>query len=300
MPPPPIPVPRWAAPSTSMGIPAAPPLQQAVAAALATPGTGNIMVANDVFVSAQYLNIDGTIQSGEPDQQVTIDGTYQTLYNPDIPGQYLQREHDRRHHRRGCRLPGFRERRPARCRRSLRRHRTACSPMIIRNSCSPRPLTDNIDVYYDAPTGQLVLGQTDVQGGLVELYGDMLTTGSGNINVLDGYGAINVATTPVIPWSLPASRPAAAPRACLKITDTGKESWFHQPTAPGVPSAGHGVLSPEWTGLHEQLLRQPRRLGGFGRVAAGPVHRPERRRPHGELSAGHRAVRLGGWARPSR
>ncbi len=44
------------------------------------------MVANDVFVSAQYLNIDGTIQSGQPDQQVTIDDTFQTLYNPDIPG----------------------------------------------------------------------------------------------------------------------------------------------------------------------------------------------------------------------
>ena len=68
------------------GIPAASAVEQAVAAALATPGTGNIMVANDVFVSAQYLNVDGTIQSGEPDQQVTIDGTDQTLYNPDIPG----------------------------------------------------------------------------------------------------------------------------------------------------------------------------------------------------------------------
>ena len=44
------------------------------------------MVANDVFVSAQYLNVDGTIQSGEPDQQVTIDSTEQSLYNPDIPG----------------------------------------------------------------------------------------------------------------------------------------------------------------------------------------------------------------------
>ena len=42
----------------------------------------------------------------------------------------------------------------------------------------PEAMNDNIDVYYEAPTGQLVLGQTDVQGGLVVLYGDMLSTGT--------------------------------------------------------------------------------------------------------------------------
>ena len=95
--------------------------------------------------------------------------------------------------------------------------------MIIRNSCSPRPTDDNIDVYYDAPTGQLVLGQTNVQGGLVELYGDMLSTGSGNINVLDGYGAINVVNNTNYPLVTSGLSTGQGTAGLLKITDTGKD-----------------------------------------------------------------------------
>ena len=89
-------------------------LEQAVAAVLATPATGNIMVANDVFVSAQYLNVDGTIQSGEPDQQVTIDDTFQSLYNPDIPGSTFYGSMTDAISGRGVRVPGLREWRSAR------------------------------------------------------------------------------------------------------------------------------------------------------------------------------------------
>ena len=155
----------------------------------------------------------------------------------------------------------------------------------------PEAMDDNIDVYYDAPTGQLVLGQTDVQGGLVVLYGDMLSTGSGNINVLDGYGAINVVNNTSYPLVTSGLSTGEGTAGLLKITDTGKENSLG-------PAAGHGVLSPEWTGLHQQLLRQPRRLGGFGRVGAGASTPARTPAPHGELSAGHRTVRLGGWAGP--
>ena len=62
------------------------PVQQAVYNAINNPGTGNILTANNVFISAQYLNIDGTIQSGQPSQLVTIDNVSGPLYNPSIPG----------------------------------------------------------------------------------------------------------------------------------------------------------------------------------------------------------------------
>src|SRR5262249_6971626 len=62
------------------------PVQQAGYNAINSTGAGNILVGNDVFISAQYLNIDGTIQSGEPPQLVTIDKASGPLYNPNIPG----------------------------------------------------------------------------------------------------------------------------------------------------------------------------------------------------------------------
>ena len=61
-------------------------VQQAVYNAINSTGEGNILAANDVFISAQDLNIDGTIQSGAPVQAVTIDNVSGPLYNPNIPG----------------------------------------------------------------------------------------------------------------------------------------------------------------------------------------------------------------------
>ncbi len=173
--------------------------------------------------------------------------------------------------------------------------------MIIRNSCSLRPPTDNIDVYYEAPTGQLVLGQTDVQGGLVELYGDMLSTGSGNINVLDGYGAINVINDTDYPLVTSGLSTGQGTAGLLKITDTGKEEL-----------SVSNPLHPEFLPLVTEYYRENGQVytysyyanpdGSVASVVSPPAqyYRPERRRPHGELSAGHRAVRLGGWARPFR
>ena len=62
------------------------PVQQALYNAIHGTGPGNILAGNDVFISAQYLNINGTIQSGSPSQSLTIDDTRGPLYNPNIPG----------------------------------------------------------------------------------------------------------------------------------------------------------------------------------------------------------------------
>ena len=51
---------------------------------------------------------------------------------------------------------------------------------------------DNIDAYYNAKTQQIDLASVDVQGGYMQLYGDIVSTGGGQLNVLDGYGTVNI------------------------------------------------------------------------------------------------------------
>ena len=88
----------------------------------------------------------------------------------------------------------------------------------------PEATDDNIDVYYDAPTGQLVLGQTDVQGGLVELYGDMLSHRQRKHQRPGRLRSDQCRQQHQLSrLSLPAFRPGQGTAGLLKITDTGKE-----------------------------------------------------------------------------
>ncbi len=167
------------------------------------------------------MNVDGTIQSGDPDQQVTIDSTEQELYNPDIPGSTFNESMTDAISAAAYAYQDYEE-------GDLSDARSFVSfdglfTNDYREFLLPEAMGDNIDVYYEAPSGQLVLGQTNVQGGLVELYGDMLSTGSGNINVLDGYGAINVVNDTSYPLVTSGLSTGGGTAGLLKITDTGKE-----------------------------------------------------------------------------
>ncbi len=201
-------------------------VQQAVATALATPA-GNLLAGNDIFISAQYLNIDGTIQSGQPDQNLTIDSTEGTLYNSDILGMsYSESMTDAI----AAANMAYSESNSG---NPMLAAVTAAGAGLFTNDYKdfllPEPTADAVEVYWDAQTGQLILGNTAVTGGLVSLYGQMLSTGAGTINVLDGYGEINVqndTTYPLVTQGLSTGGGAAGE---LKITDTGYENSAGQP-----------------------------------------------------------------------
>ena len=142
----------------------------------------------------------------------------------------------------------------------------------------PEAIDDNIDVYYEAPTGQLALGQTDVQGGLVVLYGDMLNTGTGNINVLDGYGAINVVNNTSYPLVTSGLSTGAGTAGMLKITDTGKETppasrWSPSTTARmgrSTPTA----ITPTPTARWLSVLWSPTQYSGPNAGARTASYQP--------------------------
>ncbi len=202
-------------------------VQQAVATALASTGPGNIMVANDVFVSAQYLNVDGTIQSGQANLQVTIDSTVQTVYNPNIPKMTWVESMTQAITAAAQAYADYKQGDQFAAQVLVAGYGLFTNDYL--EFLLPESTSDNIDVYYEGTTGQLALGQTDVQGGLIVLYGDMLSTGSGNINVLDGYGAINVVNNTNYPLVETGLSTGGGTAGKLTITDTGKENAQGQP-----------------------------------------------------------------------
>ena len=62
-------------------------------------------------------------------------------------------------------------------------------------------LTDNIGASYDVDNAQYVVNGAEVHGGYIQLYGQILNTSStgGELNVLDGFGRINITNSGTIP-----------------------------------------------------------------------------------------------------
>ena len=65
-------------------------------------------------------------------------------------------------------------------------------------------LTDNIGASYDVDNAQYVVNGAEVHGGYIQLYGQILNTSStgGELNVLDGFGRINITNSSSIPLVL--------------------------------------------------------------------------------------------------
>ena len=85
-------------------------VQQAVYNAINSTGEGNILAANDVFISAQYLNIDGTIQSGAARSSGDDRQRQRSALQPEHSGVDGDGEHHRRHQCRGGRVSSKPER----------------------------------------------------------------------------------------------------------------------------------------------------------------------------------------------
>ena len=142
------------------------------------PRRGKIRAGRNVYITADKLNVNGLIQAGTGSYNVDIDagldddiaGLSKTgttvLYNPAEP----------------------------------------VNDNVVRNE----HITSDVFVEYDPTgtdadgniTGKLVISPMVVQGGIVELTGEVFSTGGGEIRSLDGYGSINVNSASALPIEL--------------------------------------------------------------------------------------------------
>jgi len=144
-------------------------VQGAVGADSAGVNGGSLIAGDKVFISAQYLNLNGYVQSGFPDKSVTLaaPGT--------AAGDALQ-----------FAIEGF----------ELDYH----TKIANGDTVSPYYLLDlgvaavgvGNSVYYNARDNRIEIRDIRIQGGFIQLYGQIVNTGSGTLQALDGYGQITI------------------------------------------------------------------------------------------------------------
>ncbi|UVE18466.1 leukotoxin LktA family filamentous adhesin [Pseudomonas sp. LS44] len=118
----------------------------------------NVVAGNNVVISAQYLNIGGLIQSGVADWLANID-----LSNP----KFAQIDSQRARYKAG-----------------------KAGPLFQLQASDAQ--AGRLGYSYDFRTERLVLDQVEVAGGYMELTGYIMSTGNGELKVLDGYSQVKV------------------------------------------------------------------------------------------------------------
>ncbi|MFN5330701.1 MAG: beta strand repeat-containing protein, partial [Planctomycetota bacterium] len=125
-----------------------------VTATYMTPKTGGtILAGNNAYINAQYLNINGTIQSGRDENNVIIDASQQT------------------------RIDNFKNRYVPGGNKYLTLSTVAQS---------------GIKVLYNAESNRIEVTDTVVRGGYMQLMGRMFSTGNGTLKAMDGFGNITI------------------------------------------------------------------------------------------------------------
>lgn len=157
-------------------------------------GAGGVYASGAIFIGARYLNINGTVQSGQADYNVVLSastvGSKITNWANEWKnkgGLYLSQGKSSLVQLTGA-LPTDSE---AEINKQFANGTiTAGQRTTMLQAMATRRLQPI--VYFDAQTNRLKVAPTNVQGGLVELVGSIINTGGGVVRALDGYARINI------------------------------------------------------------------------------------------------------------
>ncbi|HHV64893.1 MAG TPA: hypothetical protein GXX46_07465, partial [Peptococcaceae bacterium] len=120
------------------------------------PNIGAIR-ADNIFIAARYLNINGVIEAGRALNEVTLDSET------------------------SAKITGY---------------KTLIRLGLMQSvNYKDYPLLENVtglNLYYDPVQNAIILDPLAVRGGYVELFGQIISTGTGKIIALDGFGRISV------------------------------------------------------------------------------------------------------------
>lgn len=149
-----------------------------VSMSVAPSAGGSTIAGNNVFISGQKLNINGTIQSGIADFTVNIDAAAVS---------------------------------------AAKTGNGAWVALDANDANSPQ-------IRWDAVNARVELGNVQVQGGYMQLYGDLFSTGNGKLNVMDGYGRINVNNTSTATLALNRLDTGSGVAGIIKLIDTSTKT----------------------------------------------------------------------------
>lgn len=147
-----------------------------------TAGAG-IVANGSVLIAARYLNINGNIQSGIPEWGVRVPADAAVM----IPGIGLATFDQARLH--------YNSLTPEQRAVADAEYYNVSGATVDGLAGNMQGSWEKISVRYNARENRLELGGVTVQGGYIELFGQIFNTnnqGGGKLRVLDGYGQIKV------------------------------------------------------------------------------------------------------------
>lgn len=145
------------------------------------------VAGNNVFVSARYLNINGTLQSGIPDWNIDLSGLDGAIAN--AKAIYQQRK-----------AAGNSD------------------PYVELRSWHG----GRVKAWWNGELERIELDGIKVEGGYMELFGEIMNTGGGKLKVLDGYGLIDINNPTDYDLVVRTLDVGRGVEGTIKITDLGK------------------------------------------------------------------------------
>ncbi|MEW5769761.1 MAG: hypothetical protein AB1831_05285 [Pseudomonadota bacterium] len=179
---------------------------------------GTTIAGNNVYISGEKLNINGLIQAGLPDRAILIDNSLLAATNPSmgiansaaiakLKANWQSGDHGTRY-------------------------------LDLNN---PDPGSSSIKVRYDAENDRLELANVRMGGGHMELFGNVFSTGNGELRVMDGYGRINVRNS--TGYDLAVGRLDTGPgvEGIIRITDTSQRDPDNAPLVTEITRLGNTI-----------------------------------------------------------
>ena len=122
-------------------------------------GTGEIKAGGRVYISARYLNVNGIVQSGRPEKTLVLDDTTALTI--------------------GAKILYY---------NTFKNYLNLDTSVVIYSN-------SDFTVFFNILKNRIEIANVKVEGGYVELHGQIINTGGGTINALSGYGKISITNT---------------------------------------------------------------------------------------------------------
>lgn len=186
---------------------------------------GTTIAGNNVYISAEKLNINGLIQAGLPDRAMTIDAALLNAVNPDAAAH------------------GQNTKNSAAMNALRARWLNGDHSQRFLDLNEPAAGSSAIRVSYDAANDRLQVDNVRMGGGHMELYGNIFSTGNGELRVMDGYGRVNISNTTAYDLALGRVDTSAGVEGVIRITDTAKRIINGVLDASGGATGGKALIT---------------------------------------------------------
>ena len=155
-----------------------------------------IIAGGCIFISAQKLNITGLIQSGIAQRNIILD---KNNFVKDNTGKNTATQ----------------------WKTLIDKSEKTGKAVILQKVIDP---TKDVLITYKpeegtGKNGQIIVDNVRIQGGFMELVGDILSTGNGELRVLDGYGTINLVSNMQYDTHLNGLNTGSGVEGIIRITD---------------------------------------------------------------------------------